>query len=153
MDVQQGFGKGFAILMYFALGAHEYERVCAAMQDYNLNQCPVRGYIYDGFVSEGTRTDLQEKHGLIQKPMVKWQDNFFMCLRNESDKGNEVITKLGFGRRMCLSGASSLHARPTKDFRGVVALPLCSATRVPGEAGFCGSDQTPWQAVHCDSGC
>ena len=73
----------------------------AAQKDYNNANLNVRGLIYDCLLSEGTSDELNEKHGLVEKPMPRWQDNLFMCLRLASTRMDEAVLKVD-GKRSCI---------------------------------------------------
>ena len=67
--------------LYYAFCADEVKRMLAAKRDYEDESLQVRGFIYDGIITEGVSVELNETHGLIEKSMPRWEDNVFMCLR------------------------------------------------------------------------
>jgi hypothetical protein len=68
----------FYTRLYYMLSADEDARLMEAKRDYESAGVIVRSLIYDGMMVETVRSDLLEKHGLVQKALPSWQDNFFM---------------------------------------------------------------------------
>lgn len=87
---------------FFMFSADECERITLARTDYDKTEHITRGVIYDELLTEGSSPELNAKHGLIEKPLIMWQDNFFMCLRKASERTSQEVVKLN-GKRQCIT--------------------------------------------------
>ena len=86
------------------LRADEAKRLIATKDEYDAQYFRVRGLVYDGLLTEGVSDEINERHGLIQKPMHRWQHNLFMCLRKVSTRTQAIINKVD-GKRMCIANS------------------------------------------------
>ena len=94
----------FATRLYYALSADEAERLMAAKADFEGNGRHVRGLIYDGLIVESYSQDLLSKHGLLEKPLPHWEDNFFMKLRACCEVMAIAVAKIG-RKRACVANS------------------------------------------------
>ena len=76
----------------------------AARTDFNGAGKKVRGVIYGSLVAEGDSRELADKHGLLEKPMVRWEDQIFMRLRKEGVRTTDTVEKVA-GKKMCIVNA------------------------------------------------
>ena len=84
------------------LGADESTKVGLARTDYDTHDLQVRGVIYDAVLhGEGDASTLDTQHGLVGKPMHRWQDNFFMSLRHRATRTGTPVQNV-LGKKICV---------------------------------------------------
>lgn len=105
---------------YYLLCSDEVQRLLAAREQYDARDLQVRGLIYDSLLTEGYSKSLNDRLGLVQKPMQHWQDNFFMCLRKEARRTPDPVRKLD-GKAMCLF-SSALNVGTSKVQKAVSSI-------------------------------
>ena len=105
--------------LYYAKAAHEFRHMMDALNRWSAH-FPVRGLIYNSILPEGTMKELEERHALVEKPLVLWTDNLFMVLRAKGTRGNELVLKIK-SKNLCIAN-SCLNVGNAKVLKAIQGL-------------------------------
>ena len=91
--------------LYYAVTPREAEIMVKAREDFDKHGFTVRGVIYDGLLAEGVTEALLETHGLVEKPLPRWEDSLFMLIRAAAAKTTQTLREVAHGTKMCICNA------------------------------------------------